>query len=123
MTEVQSDQPAFEPPGSGSPTKVTYLGHASLLIEHDGTSIVTDPVFTDRIGRVFTKRMGPSSFRPEELSGVVGVLISHAHHDHLDYRSLRRVGRAQPVVVPWGSDGRCDGAALRMFGSRGWGRR
>jgi L-ascorbate metabolism protein UlaG (beta-lactamase superfamily) len=88
-----------------SPAKVTYLGHASLLFESGGESIVTDPVFTDRIGHIFTRRAFPSTSRPEEFQGVVGVLISHAHHDHLDYQSLKRVGRAHPVVVPWGVAG------------------
>jgi L-ascorbate metabolism protein UlaG (beta-lactamase superfamily) len=83
-------------------TKVTYLGHASLLLESGGDRIVTDPVFSDRIGRYFTKRTSRSDFRPEELPSVTGVLISHAHHDHLDYRSLARVGRTHPIVVPWG---------------------
>jgi L-ascorbate metabolism protein UlaG (beta-lactamase superfamily) len=83
--------------------KVTYLGHASLLFEFQGEIVVTDPVFSDRIGRIFTKRTSPSSFRPEDLRGIVGVLVSHAHHDHLDYPSLRRVGRTHPVVVPPGA--------------------
>jgi L-ascorbate metabolism protein UlaG (beta-lactamase superfamily) len=89
-------------PDPSTHTKVTYLGHASLLFESGGETIVTDPVFSDRIGRFFTKRTSPSVFRPEDLGGVVGVLVSHAHHDHLDYLSLRRVGRTRPIVVPWG---------------------
>ena len=93
-TPGPSDTPAV--------TKVTYLGHASLLVEAGGETLVTDPVFSDRIGRYFTKRTSPSTFRPEELRGVAGVLISHAHHDHVDYRSLVRVGRTHPIVVPWG---------------------
>jgi L-ascorbate metabolism protein UlaG (beta-lactamase superfamily) len=95
------------------PVKVTYLGHASLLVEAGGETVVTDPVFSDRVGRFFTKRASPSEFRPEELRGVVGILISHAHHDHLDYRSLRRLGREHPVVVPWGV-----AAGLRWQGYR-----
>jgi L-ascorbate metabolism protein UlaG (beta-lactamase superfamily) len=87
---------------SVAPTKVTYLGHASLLFESRGETILTDPVFSERIGRYFTKRASPSVFRPEDLRGAVGILVSHAHHDHLDYPSLERVGRTHPVVVPWG---------------------
>jgi L-ascorbate metabolism protein UlaG (beta-lactamase superfamily) len=83
-------------------TTVTYLGHASFLFESDGQTLVADPVFTDRIGRIFTKRTAPSKFRPEDLRGVVGILVSHAHHDHLDYPSLRRTGQSHPLVVPWG---------------------
>jgi L-ascorbate metabolism protein UlaG (beta-lactamase superfamily) len=94
-----------EPSAPLGDTKVTYLGHASLLIESHGETIVTDPVFSDRIGRVFTKRTAPSGFRAEELRGVSGILISHGHHDHLDYPSLKRLGRDHPVVVPWGIAG------------------
>jgi L-ascorbate metabolism protein UlaG (beta-lactamase superfamily) len=86
---------------SGS-TKVTYLGHASILIESGEEAILTDPVFSDRIGRFFTKRVAPSSFGPEALQSVVGVLISHPHHDHLDYPSLKRIRPTPPIVVPWG---------------------
>ncbi len=91
--------PPAEPTGSA---KVTYLGHASFLVEAGGEVLVTDPVFSGRIGRVFTKRAAPSTFRPEGLPGVAAVLISHGHHDHLDYPSLKRLGVATPVVVPWG---------------------
>jgi L-ascorbate metabolism protein UlaG (beta-lactamase superfamily) len=89
-------------PYLGGGTTVTYLGHASFLLESGGETIVTDPVFAERIGRFFTKRTSPSQFRSEDLRGVAGILISHAHHDHLDYRSLARIGRDHPVVVPWG---------------------
>jgi L-ascorbate metabolism protein UlaG (beta-lactamase superfamily) len=88
-----------DPPGS---TKVTYLGHASLLIESGGQAILTDPVYSNRIGRFFTKRTRPSQFVPESLASLAGVLISHGHHDHLDYPSLAGIGRNHPIVVPWG---------------------
>jgi L-ascorbate metabolism protein UlaG (beta-lactamase superfamily) len=96
--------PAPPPGGSDRPVgvRITYLGHASLLFETGGETVVTDPVFSNRIGGFFTKRSSPSQFRPEELRGLVGILISHGHHDHLDYRSLKRLGRDRPVLVPWG---------------------
>ncbi|MGP8109861.1 MAG: MBL fold metallo-hydrolase [Thermoplasmata archaeon] len=99
------------PSGKPGSTKVTYLGHASFLFEHGGGTIVADPVFSDRIGGMFTRRTVPSRFRPEDLAGVVGVLISHGHHDHLDYRSLKRVTRSNPILVPWGISG-----SLRLRG-------
>jgi L-ascorbate metabolism protein UlaG (beta-lactamase superfamily) len=92
-------------PDDPSDVKVTYLGHASLLLESRGESILTDPVFSSRIGKVFTRRRSRPTFRPEELRGIVGVLISHGHHDHLDYRSLARIGKSHPIVVPWGIAG------------------
>ncbi|MCI4330896.1 MAG: MBL fold metallo-hydrolase [Thermoplasmata archaeon] len=92
---------AVQAPKPGS-TRVTNLGHASLLFEAAGATILTDPVFSDRIARFFTKRSRPSRFRPEEIQGPLAILISHGHHDHLDYPSLGRVGRSHPLVVPWG---------------------
>jgi L-ascorbate metabolism protein UlaG (beta-lactamase superfamily) len=92
----------IDPVASSLRTKVTYLGHASLLIEGGGGVIATDPVFSPRIGRFFTRRSSRSEFRPEGLRRATGVLISHAHHDHLDYRSLEHFDRTRPVVVPWG---------------------
>jgi L-ascorbate metabolism protein UlaG (beta-lactamase superfamily) len=92
-------------------TKITYLGHASFLIDTERGTIVTDPVFSPRIGRFFTRRSSPSSFRPEALRRVLGILLSHGHHDHMDYPSLARIGRTHPIVVPWGLS-----APLRFHG-------
>jgi L-ascorbate metabolism protein UlaG (beta-lactamase superfamily) len=94
--------PPRAPSGPEGSTRVTYLGHATVLIESGGETIVTDPVFSNRVAHVFTKRTSPSEFRPETLGRVAGVLISHAHHDHLDYPSLKRIQPPPPMVVPWG---------------------
>jgi L-ascorbate metabolism protein UlaG (beta-lactamase superfamily) len=59
-------------------------------------------VFCDRIGGWFTKRAERSTFVPESLAPIAGVLISHPHHDHLDYPSLRRLSPSPPIFVPWG---------------------
>jgi L-ascorbate metabolism protein UlaG (beta-lactamase superfamily) len=97
-----------------SRVRVTYLGHASVVLEFEGESLVTDPVFSDRVGRIFTKRSAASNFRPEAHARVAGVLISHGHHDHLDYPSLSRLGRSLPILVPWGL-----AAPLRWHGYTG----
>lgn len=107
--KVQSlDSSPSRPTG---PTVVTYFGHATILIESAAGSILTDPVFSDRIGRVFTKRTTPCSLRPETLPRVSAILISHPHHDHLDFPSLRRLQQTPPLVVPWGL-----GAPMRWRG-------
>jgi L-ascorbate metabolism protein UlaG (beta-lactamase superfamily) len=77
---------------------VTYVGHATTLIEVDGTRLLTDPVLMSRIGHI--RRIvppPPGDLRPD------AVLISHAHHDHLDLRSLRRLSEDVPVLAPPGS--------------------
>jgi L-ascorbate metabolism protein UlaG (beta-lactamase superfamily) len=81
---------------------VTFLGHATFLIESGGEALLTDPVFSNRVGRFFTKRTSPSRIEPGSLSRVAGVLVSHGHHDHLDYPSLYRIRRTVSVIAPWG---------------------
>jgi L-ascorbate metabolism protein UlaG (beta-lactamase superfamily) len=90
------------PHGGAGGTTVTYLGHATVLVESAEGTLLTDPVFSERIGRIFTKRTTPSTAVPEAMPPLSAVLISHAHHDHLDYRSLRRLRPPPPMVVPWG---------------------
>jgi L-ascorbate metabolism protein UlaG (beta-lactamase superfamily) len=78
--------------------RVTYVGHATTLIEVDGTRLLTDPVLMSRIG--YIRRIVPP---PSASLHVDAVLISHAHHDHLDLRSLRRLPKDVPVVASPGS--------------------
>jgi L-ascorbate metabolism protein UlaG (beta-lactamase superfamily) len=77
---------------------IRYVGHSTTLIEVDGTRLLTDPVLTERIGHIH--RIAPP---PARCPDCDAVLISHAHHDHLDPRSLRRVPRGVPVIAPPGS--------------------
>jgi L-ascorbate metabolism protein UlaG (beta-lactamase superfamily) len=77
---------------------ITYLGHSTTLLEVGGARLLTDPVLTERIGHI--RRIAPP---PSGDLGCDAVLISHAHHDHLDVRSLRRVPPGVPVIAPAGS--------------------
>jgi L-ascorbate metabolism protein UlaG (beta-lactamase superfamily) len=74
---------------------ITYVGHSTTLIEVDGARLLTDPVLTERIGHI--QRIAPAPVRSPECDAI---LISHAHHDHLDPRSLRRIPREVPVYAP-----------------------
>ncbi len=76
---------------------VTWLGHATALIEIDGVRLLTDPVLRDRLGPL-TRLGRPAS----ELSPapVDAVLLSHLHFDHADVASLRRVAASLPVYAP-----------------------
>jgi L-ascorbate metabolism protein UlaG (beta-lactamase superfamily) len=77
---------------------VTWLGHASALIELDGFRLLTDPILRNRIGPL--TRIAPGV--PAALtSDIDAVLISHLHADHADPRSLRRLGAR--VIAPRGS--------------------
>lgn len=79
---------------------LTYVGHATVLVEVGGARVLTDPVLLPRC--TFLRRVVPPP-RPADYADVDVVLVSHAHHDHLDLPSLRRVGRDVPVVVPPGA--------------------
>jgi L-ascorbate metabolism protein UlaG (beta-lactamase superfamily) len=78
---------------------LVYVGHATLLVELAGARLLTDPLLGAGIWHV--RRHVPRP-RLEELTGLDAVLISHAHRDHLDVASLRRVARSCPVIAPRG---------------------
>jgi L-ascorbate metabolism protein UlaG (beta-lactamase superfamily) len=86
--------------------RLTWLGHATVLLELGGARFVTDPVLRARVAHL--RREAP---RPGPVGRLDGVLISHGHHDHLDLRSLRRLDRSAPVLAPPDS-----GWALRLGG-------
>lgn len=78
----------------------TYLGHATLLFEMDGKRLLSDPLFRSRI--TFLWRTG-KRVDPAPLRDVDAVLISHLHHDHLDFASLAMLGNAIRLIVPKGA--------------------
>jgi L-ascorbate metabolism protein UlaG (beta-lactamase superfamily) len=84
---------------AASPGRVTWLGHATALIELDGARLVTDPLLRSRAAHL---RRVAKPVR-EQLAAIDAVLVSHVHWDHLDLRSLDRLGRDTRVVVPRGA--------------------
>jgi len=79
--------------------RLTYVGHSTVLIAMDGTRVITDPVLRTRVAHLHRRD-------PVELDSVGeldGVLISHAHMDHLDRPSLALLGGQPQVVVPRGA--------------------
>jgi len=86
--------------------RITYVGHATVLIEVGGARLLTDPVLRGRVAHL--RRHGPA---PEVPAGIDAVLISHLHHDHLDLPSLRLPAGEPRVIVPRGA-----GPMLRRAG-------
>jgi L-ascorbate metabolism protein UlaG (beta-lactamase superfamily) len=78
---------------------LTYIGHATVLIELAGCRFLTDPLLG---GGVLHVRRRPPAPAVDDLPPLDAILISHAHRDHLDHRSLSRLGAACPTVVPRG---------------------
>jgi L-ascorbate metabolism protein UlaG (beta-lactamase superfamily) len=87
---------------------VTFIGHSSFLIQIGGRKLLIDPVFVERL--IALRRLRRPGVRIKDLPAIDVVLLSHAHMDHLNRPSLRRIiahnvrvaGRAPVVVVPWG---------------------
>lgn len=76
--------------------EITWLGHATVLIEMRGVRILTDPVLGHRIGPLVRVVPDPVSVGP-----VDRVLISHLHADHAHIGSLRALDRRGPIVTPY----------------------
>ena len=82
----------------------SWLGHSTVLINLCGINILTDPVLFPRVGirlpglTIGPKRLTPPALRTRELPRIDLVLLSHAHFDHLDTRTLHRI-RGRPHCV------------------------
>ncbi|GGC72986.1 MBL fold metallo-hydrolase [Hoyosella rhizosphaerae] len=103
-------------PVEASELAVTWLGHATAIVEIDGCRILTDPVWSDRVSpskELGPKRMHPVPIKIAELPTLDAVLISHDHYDHLDERTVKALNASQSVrfIVPLGV-----GSHLRSWG-------
>ncbi len=86
---------------------VTWVGHATLLLQLDGVNVLTDPQWSERASPVMfagPRRVTPPGLRFEDLPPIHLVLISHDHYDHLDVATVRRLHAAHRprFVVPLG---------------------
>lgn len=84
--------------------RITYIGHATLLIEIGGKTILTDPNFDPALGR-FLARVSRPGIELEALPRLDMILLTHAHADHLSFKSLAEIERvplyAPPAVARW----------------------
>lgn len=81
---------------------VTWVGHATALIQMDDKFVLTDPVFTNTVGMVARRSVEPG-LSPEELPKIDAALVSHMHFDHLSLGSLDRIeDKVEEIVVPYG---------------------
>lgn len=82
--------------------RITYVGHATVLIELAGKRLLTDPVLRPHLLAGVVRRLSPDP-PPQAAEGIDAVLISHSHADHLDFPSLRELGRQVPIFAPPGA--------------------
>jgi L-ascorbate metabolism protein UlaG (beta-lactamase superfamily) len=78
---------------------ITFVGHSTLLIELDGTRLLTDPILRMRLAHIRRIVPPPPASTADRLDAI---LISHAHHDHLDVPSLKRLPGDVRVIAPPG---------------------
>ena len=79
--------------------RVTYIGHATLLIEIGGRRLLTDPNFDNSLGG-FLPRVSRPGIALADLPALDAILLTHAHADHLSFRSLDQLPREIPLFAP-----------------------
>jgi L-ascorbate metabolism protein UlaG (beta-lactamase superfamily) len=85
----------------GPRASITWIGHATLLVQAGGVNVLTDPVFSDDVGALFP-RLAPPGIALGDLPPIDVVLISHNHRDHLDEESVLALGPSVHYVVGLG---------------------
>jgi len=90
------------PPAPGEPARLTWLGHASWLVQLDGVSLLVDPVLEPQLFGGVRRSVAPG-VAAAALPPIDAALVSHSHYDHLDLPTLVRV-RA-PVLAGLGLAG------------------
>ncbi|HSP14048.1 MAG TPA: MBL fold metallo-hydrolase [Thermoanaerobaculia bacterium] len=100
--------PGPRPPARVDDLRVTFVNHATLLIQIDGLNILTDPIWSERCSPVSfagPKRHRPPGIRFDDLPKIDIVLVSHNHYDHLDVPTLRALqSRFHPrIFTPLGN--------------------
>ena len=97
--------PAPAPPArvGGGALRVTMVNHATVLLQMDSLNILTDPVWSARVGlegQFGVRRHRPPGIPFDSLPRIDIVLISHDHYDHMDLPSLRRLQqRYHPRII------------------------
>jgi len=94
--------------GAHTGATLTWIGHATLLIQLDGVNVLTDPIWSERASPIAfagPRRLTAPGVRFDDLPPIHAVVISHNHYDHLDRATVKRLARAhRPVfLVPLGN--------------------
>lgn len=103
--ELSENEVAFDKPPESTEDEIaiTFVNHATFLIQMGGLNILTDPIWSKRASPfswIGPKRMRPPGVRFNDLPEIHAVLISHNHYDHLDLPTVQRLHQAfDPVFI------------------------
>src|SRR5438309_9154615 len=106
---------------------LAWLGHATVLINFFGIKILTDPVLFPRIGirlpgfTIGPKRLTAPALQFHELPGIDLILLSHAHFDHFDLRTLDRFNKETSVITAPNTADLLKGTRFSHITELGWG--
>ncbi|MBU8540972.1 MBL fold metallo-hydrolase [Falsiroseomonas tokyonensis] len=93
----------------GAALRVSFVGHASFLLQGAGLNILTDPVWSERVSPfsfLGPRRVNPPGIAFDDLPPIDVVLVSHGHYDHLDVETLTRLWRRDRprIIAPLGHE-------------------
>jgi L-ascorbate metabolism protein UlaG (beta-lactamase superfamily) len=120
------DTPPQRPPALDDAKAVlTFIGHATFLIQAAAGNILTDPMYSQRAGPfnvMGPRRVRQPAVRFDDLPPISIVLLSHNHYDHCDLRTLRRLAkRFDPLVVtPLGNAALVRSSGIRRVEELDW---
>ncbi len=104
--QVPTAEPELvKPTDTQDEARVTWIGHATVLLQHQGINVLTDPMFGDFASPVDfagPKRITQPALTLEQLPPIDVVVISHDHYDHLDKPSIAKLGNQPKYFVPLG---------------------
>ena len=86
----------------GAGTRITWMGHSTLLLETGGATILIDPVWSERVSAVSwagPKRFYPPTLALADLPRLDAVLLSHDHYDHLDSATIPKLIERTPLFL------------------------
>ena len=118
-------EPRRPPSGGPDDVIVTFVGHATFLIQVAGINLLTDPVYSERASPVSfagPRRVRAPGVRFDDLPAISLVLLSHNHYDHCDLGTLRALDRRfQPrLVAPIGNSRLLRSAGIRQVEEIDW---
>ena len=120
------DEPPQRPaPLDGAVAVVTFIGHATFLIQTAAGNFLTDPMYSDRagpFGLLGPRRVRQPAVRFDDLPPISTVLLSHNHYDHCDRATLARLAkRFDPLVItPIGNGALVKSTGLRKVEELDW---